>query len=165
MPDSGFLGNQSLTWWGTRMLREVSWAGAAGGPRLDRASLHLESCFWSSAQSRGRPWGPHVCGRGPRWGRGLRSRLQCRNGPQAVLPVSASLCPHGTQVATCSVLCHLPASGTVTWFLLKLNPEGRSVSGLCRAAGALALSPRPPPLTPSTTFLLLLRGLSHLSPC
>ena len=70
MPDSGFLGNQSLTWWGTRMLREVSWAGAAGGPRLDGASLSLESCFWSSAQSRSGPLGPHVHGEGAEVGKG-----------------------------------------------------------------------------------------------
>lgn len=70
MPDSGFLGNQSLTQWGTHVFQEVSWAGAAGGPGLDRASLHLEGCFWSSAQSRGALWGPHVRGEGTKVGKG-----------------------------------------------------------------------------------------------
>ena len=129
---------------------------SSGGPGLDRASLRLEGCFWSSAQSRVGRGGLVSMGRGPRWGRGLRSCLKCRGGPEADLPVSASLCPHGTQVTTCSVLCHMPASGRVTLVSVKTKQSGQECIWAPQRVQGSGSVPRPPP--PAQPFCCFFGG-------
>lgn len=100
------------------------------------------------------------CPRGEgRGGEGV-SALSCSAGADPrpsflSLPHFALMAHRWPPVLSC-VTC-LPLERSL-WFMLKLNPASRSVSGLCRGARALALSPGPPPLTPGTAFCCFSTG-------
>lgn len=155
MLDSGFLGNQSLTQWGPTCSRRCPGLGV----RRPRGWTG-RPCTWraaSGAQLRAEMGCGASCHGGGGQGEEGVSVLACSGAdPGRPSCLCTSLCLHDTQVTTCSVLCHLPASGRVTLVSDKTKPSGQGVYlGSPEGRGALALSPA---LHPCTAFLLLLLG-------